>query len=149
MLNDYWKAFEEGFRQAVRDYFAPLVWVKNKLTSPRVIKLDDGVIERNQLSHIDTSEIEQLRVKVYMKDGTCYNATNLNAIELLMQVCPSAFEGFKFKYHRYVWVIHNLIGHPLMQLFALLRMYGVAFWIHNVTVPRPIGKKDEQGRSEK
>lgn len=143
------KAFIAGFKQAWKDYFEPLRWLKQKLTLTKFIKLDDGVVARDQIASIDTLLIEELELLVYMKDGTCYNATNLNAIELLMQVCPSAFEGFRLKYHRYVWVIHNLIGHPLMQLFALLRMYGVAFWIHNVTVPRPIGKKDEQGRSEK
>ena len=138
------KVFVAGFKRAWKHYFEPLRWLRKKLTVTKFLKLDDAIVERNQIAHIDTLLIEQLNVLVYMKDGACYNATNLNAIELLMQVYPASLEGFRFRYYKFVWVIHNLFGHPLMQLFALFKMYRVAFWIHNVTVPCPTGKKDER-----
>jgi hypothetical protein len=42
---------------------------------------------------------------------------------------------------RRAWLVHNLLGHPVMQLLALLRLYRWAFWAHDATVPQPRGRK--------
>ena len=135
------EAFKSGFKQAFIDYFAPFVWLKKKLVKTRFIKLDDAVISREAISEIDTARIEELILYVYTKSGACYLATDLNAIELLMQIYPAAFEGCRLKYYKFMWLIHNLIGHPIMQLLAMIRCYNLAFWVHNVTAPKPLGKK--------
>lgn len=78
---------------------------------------------------------------IITKTGKEYLATDLNALELMMQLRPSALEGKKLKYAKNVWLIHNFIGHPLMNIFAMLKFYKLAFWIHDVTVPKPTGFK--------
>jgi hypothetical protein len=39
-------------------------------------------------------------------------------------------------------MIHNIIGHPVMQLLAFFGFYRAAFWVHDKTVPRPVGKSE-------
>ena len=34
------------------------------------------------------------------------------------------------------WTVHNLIGHPFMQLAYLVRAKRVGDWIHNSTLPK-------------
>jgi len=36
---------------------------------------------------------------------------------------------------RFKFTIHNIIAHPLMEIFALLGMSKAAIWIHDVTLP--------------
>lgn len=37
--------------------------------------------------------------------------------------------------HRFRWTLHNLIGHPLMEILWLLGAHGMSTWIHDVTLP--------------
>jgi hypothetical protein len=37
---------------------------------------------------------------------------------------------------RFRYTIHNIIGHPLMEIFYLLGMNQRAEWIHDITLPR-------------
>ena len=62
------------------------------------------------------------------------------AFNLVMELCPSALEGERAKYQRHAWAIHNLIGHPLMQIFSWLHLPRLGIKIHDVTVPNPITK---------
>lgn len=34
-----------------------------------------------------------------------------------------------------MWAIHNIIGHPLMEVFRILGMRRLGDWIHDVTIP--------------
>jgi len=38
---------------------------------------------------------------------------------------------------RLSWSVHNLIGHPLMELCYLIGAVRVAHYIHDATIPRP------------
>ena len=38
--------------------------------------------------------------------------------------------------NRFRHTIHNIIGHPLMEIFHLLGMSKVSNWIHDITLPR-------------
>ena len=37
----------------------------------------------------------------------------------------------KFRY-----TVHNIVGHPIMEIFYLLGMRKIAMWIHDVTLPK-------------
>jgi len=37
---------------------------------------------------------------------------------------------------RFRYTIHNIVGHPLMEIFSLLGMHKRAAWIHDVTLPQ-------------
>jgi hypothetical protein len=90
---------------------------------------------------IDTSDLENLRIVVTTKTHEDVEVTGIQALEAVMLMKPSAFENRRMKWAKHVWSIHNLIGHPLMQILAYLRLYKTAIKIHDATVPRPKGKK--------
>ena len=106
------------------------------------LKLDSSLIERGEISSVDTTRLEdELLITVITKTGHSYVATNINAIEFIMQTRPGLLEGKKLKWAKNMWIIHNLFAHPLMQIFSWFKAYHLAMWIHDVTVPKPQGKK--------
>ena len=42
---------------------------------------------------------------------------------------------------KFVWMFQHSCNYPLTQIFALFKMYKLAFWIQDVTVPQAKGKK--------
>ena len=42
---------------------------------------------------------------------------------------------------RGAWAVHNLVGHPLMQILAWLGERELALAVHDATVPRPRGAR--------
>lgn len=59
------------------------------------------------------------------------------AFNIVMAVCPAVLEGKRAKYVKNSWAVHNLIGHPLMQIFSWLRLPALGIKIHDVTIPEP------------
>ncbi len=105
------------------------------------VKINDDIVMKKNIVKIDCSELESLVVKAHLINGDIVIAKDIHALELVMQTKPSMFEGKRLKWPKFVWFIHNIFGHPLTQIFSLFRMYQIAFWIHDITVPKPIGKK--------
>jgi hypothetical protein len=77
-------------------------------------------------------------VHVHYKNGEMELVTGAEAIGLMMLLCPAVLEGQRAKHARHSWAIHNLIGHPLMQIFTWLHLTKLAIWIHDVTVPEAL-----------
>lgn len=99
--------------------------------SGRVFRLED-------VSHADFSRIERLEVTVTLRDGTVVEATDIEALELAYATRPSVVEGRRMRHHRRAWALHNLVGHPLMQLLALAGAHRWAMWAHDATVPKVV-----------
>lgn len=118
-------------------------------TSSKFVKSENIIFAKDDISFIDCTNIEQLEIKVVLKSGKEFLVHEIHAIELIMQVKPSLFEGRRLKWPKFVWAIHNLLAHPLTQIFALLKLYKIAFWIHDVTVPKPLGKKNRKKKGFK
>lgn len=76
-------------------------------------------------------------IKVHYQDGISELVYNPEAINVITELAPSVLEGEQAKYTKHAWAVHNLIGHPLMQLFAFFKLTQLSLWIHDVTVPRP------------
>lgn len=104
----------------------------------KFLKTDTAIVALDDIGSIDCSRIEELIVTVHTKKGLAYEATNLNALELVMQTRPSAIEGKRLKSAKFAWAIHNLFAHPVMQLLAFFKLYNWAFWVHDATVPKGI-----------
>lgn len=50
---------------------------------------------------------------------------------------------------RFSWSLHNLIGHPLMELLYLVGLNSAAHWAHDLTIPRSVeGAKDRYDDDE-
>lgn len=62
------------------------------------------------------------------------------AFDVVMRLCPGALEGERAEYHRHAWAIHNLLGHPLMQVCSWLGFTQLGLKIHDLTAPNPINK---------
>lgn len=106
-------------------------------------KIGDHSVRLDDISFIDWSRIEELVAVVHLKSSEhTLTAFDIHALELAMKTCPSVLESKRLQWKRHVWSVHNLIGHPMMQICAFFRLYKLAFWFHDVSVPRAIGKKD-------
>lgn len=101
------------------------------------IHANNTIINSDAISHIDCES--------YFEDGSiglsCGEVYHVldghEATDAIMRLCPSFFEGKKAKYIRRAWMVHNFIGHPLMQILSLLGMKKLAFHVHDATIPRP------------
>ena len=93
---------------------------------------------------LDCKNIEELEVEITLKSNKIILAHSIEALELVMQVKPCMLEGKRLAWPKFMWFCHNMFAHPLTQMFSLIKMYKLAFWIHDVTVPKPIGKKEKK-----
>ena len=111
------------------------------------IRVDDQLIRLRQVTRISFGEIERLRITVHYIDSEASGKESklvvegIQAIDLLMDIKASVLENKRLKWARHAWAVHNLIGHPLMQLFAFLKQYRWAMLAHDLTIPHPLGRK--------
>lgn len=100
------------------------------------------IINSESIRWIDLNDLEAGMIVVHHEDGQGgmiqSEITGSMAVEAVMQLKPSALEGHRLKWVRRAWMKHNLIGHPLLMLFALLGRVDIGLKIHEATVPRPI-----------
>lgn len=101
-------------------------------------KTGGKIVNPAYLVIVDTDSFEKTgEVKAQDIFGNWHTFTGLDAIEFVMLVKPSAWEGRRLKWRKNVWIVHNLIGHPLMQILALIGLHKLAFFVHDSTVPKP------------
>ena len=113
------------------------------------VKANDNLVLVSEICFLDGSNFENLEIALHLKNGRIVKVLNHEAIDIVMQLKPSLVEGKKLKFAKHAWVVHNLVGHPLMQLLAFFKLYTWAFWVHEATVPKPLGKKDKKISSVK
>ena len=110
------------------------------------IQAGNLIIHAEMIAYVDFQNLEtklEIVVSYFSGDGMRdVTIVGPQAIEALMILDPTALESRRLKWARNRWAIHNLIGHPLMQLCAFFKQYDLAMWIHDVTVPKPSGKKE-------
>jgi hypothetical protein len=63
------------------------------------------------------------------------------AVDLVMRIDPSFFEGRRFNYVRSSWAFHNLVAHPLLQLFAWAGRTRAGLAIHDATVSSDVRRE--------
>lgn len=106
----------------------------------RFVKNGTHLIAKDRIEWADYSRIEEL-VLIVGFNGQAIRITGIDALESAMALRPSCLEGTRLRWAKHRWLIHNLIGHPLMQVLALFKLYDAAFWVHDATVPTPRGAK--------
>lgn len=111
-------------------------------------KAGTQVFALSTIARIDFSRVEDLQADVHLNDGTVLTTQGIDTIELAMLTKPSVLESRRLRWPRHAWAVHNLIGHPVMQLLAFCKAYKKAFWVHDMTVPRPTGAKSSGPRPE-
>ena len=91
-----------------------------------------------RIERVDYSRIEEL-ILVVEHDDTRTTIEGIDAFEAAMVLNPACLEGQRLRWARHAWLIHNCLGHPLMQLLALLGKGRLGLWVHDITVPKPRG----------
>lgn len=89
----------------------------------------------------DFSRIEALHAVLTLSTGLVLELTGPNALEAAAVLRPSVIEGKRMRFARHAWAVHNLIGHPVMQLLAFFKLYDKALAVHEATVPACKGPK--------
>lgn len=106
------------------------------------VNLNDQLTLVWRIAKVDYSSIASETVIVYLDDDSVHHVTGFAAIELVWLLKPSALEGNNnIKWKKHTWAFHNLFAHPIMQILSWCRLYRLAIWLHDVTVPKPIGFK--------
>lgn len=105
------------------------------------VHFNDKVVNAATISWVDYPDISETGyVRVHYLDGRTELVYDQQAIDILMELDPSAIEGERLEHARYTWSIHNIIGHPLMQICTWLHLTRLGIKIHDITVPDPITK---------
>jgi hypothetical protein len=109
---------------------------------PILIRVGEAVVLRDDIRLIDLTRLEELHVDVYTAtEEEPFILDGADTVDLLMRLCPGVFEGKRFRFVRHSWAIHNLIAHPLMQVFTWLGKRRFGLWLHDATIPTPRGPR--------
>ena len=114
-----------------------------RLPFQHFVKANGQLVAVGDICLIDGEHLEKLEVFLHLKNGCVVKAINHEAIDVVMQLKPSLIEGKRLRFAKHAWMVHNLVGHPLMQVLAFFKLYAWSFWVHEATVPKPLGKKDK------
>ena len=99
------------------------------------------IVNPNSIEWIDYTNLAQMG---YIRVHCTYSVPEIvegpPAFDIVMRLCPEALEGENAKEQRGRWAIHNLFGHPLMQILSWLGFTKWGLKIHDKTVPCPITK---------
>jgi hypothetical protein len=106
----------------------------------RCIKNGTYLLPVERVERADYSRIEEL-VLVVHHDGVESVIEGIDALEAAMVLNPACLEGRRLRWPRRAWMLHNLVGHPAMQMLALVGMPRLGLWAHDATVPRPDGRR--------
>lgn len=108
-------------------------------------KAGDRLYPIQNIKQVDFSEIESLKITVFIESnitgwtelGSYVVVKDVDCIQFVMDNCPEILEGKRMRWVRYQWVVHNFLGHPIMQLLSFFGMHKLGLHFHHWTVPRP------------
>ena len=99
----------------------------------------DLVISTGEVVELNTENVARLLVPIKTRSGDWYTLEGNDALEAVMLLKPSVLEGRRLRWAKNAWLIHNLIGHPMMQVLCFFGLYRQGIWVHERTIPRPRG----------
>lgn len=101
------------------------------------VHYNNSILNTNNISFIDCSNFASSGYITIHLNYRSEKVFGNEAINIIMALCPAVLEGHRMKYARNAWAIHNLVGHPLMQIFSWLHLTQLGIWMHDITVPKP------------
>lgn len=102
------------------------------------VHISDKIVNENDIKRIDFGHyLSRGEITVHLNNNVNFLVKGSEATIIIMSLCPSALEGKEFRYAKHAWAIHNLIGHPLMQIFSWFHLTKLGIKIHDATVPDP------------
>lgn len=127
------------------DGWKPALTPVHRAAAGLCLKAGTQIVPFHAVARVDTARIEDLEADVHLLDGSVVLVTGIDAVELAMLLKPSVLEGRRLRWAKRAWWVHNWVGHPLMQLLALVGLPRWGMWVHDATVPRPRGPRLEIG----
>lgn len=107
----------------------------------KFVHYNGKLINADSIEWIDYHNlVAQGYIRVYCNGQSGEFVEGPQAFNLVMELCSQALEGENAKYQRHAWAVHNLFGHPVMQLCAFVGLTKLGLKIHDATVPNPITK---------
>ncbi len=108
------------------------------------VHVGHDILKLDNIQTINHSRLISETIEVTLIDGSVVEVTGFAALELIWLIKPSVLEGNPdIKWKKHMWAFHNLFAHPVMQLLAWCKLYKRAIWLHDITVPKPIGYKND------
>lgn len=105
---------------------------------PSFVKAGDAVIDTTEIRRIDCERlVHDGWVLVEYVSGRTERFRGADAIDIVMRTCPSFFEGRRMRWIRHSWAIHNIVGHPVMQILTWLGRPDLGLKVHDATIPTP------------
>lgn len=102
------------------------------------INIGDKIYNASQISWIDCKNyINKQYITIRFAEGEWMTVSGVEALNIIQRLCPNILEGKRAKYIKHAWALHNLVGHPGMQLAAFLGFTKLSLWLHDITLPKP------------
>lgn len=106
------------------------------------IKAANILIPVTAVERADISCIENGIVDITYDGGKLVRVEGFDALEAVMLLNPSALEGRRLRWVKHAWAFHNLVAHPIMQIMVWIGLKKQGLWLHDVTVPKPLGFRE-------
>lgn len=103
------------------------------------LRVGEHLVPWTEVREIDLRSMEREGTLQVLRHGDlgAIELGGAEAVDLVMRLDPAFFEGRRFRWVRSAWALHNLVGHPLLQLFAWVGRTRLGLRVHDATVPRP------------
>ena len=111
-------------------------------TSPVFIMAQSHLIPTHTIISADYTALETGIVTIHCENNKTYKATGFDAIEAVYILKPGVLEGRRLRWQRGVWAWHNMVIHPLMQIYVWLGYKKKAIALHDISIPKPVGFRD-------
>ena len=112
-----------------------------KQVAQSFIKAGTDIYPLSAVERLDTSRLEDGVATLYVV-GRQIELSDFDAFEAVLLLKPGALEGRRLRWPRHVWAFHNLVAHPVMQVLVWLGFRRAGLWVHDMTVPRPLGVRN-------
>lgn len=103
------------------------------------LRLGDTLVPEARVVRIDGSRLQKDgELDVWLEGGRePVRVAGGQAVDLVMRLDPSFFEGRRFRTVRSSWAFHNLVAHPILQLCAWAGYTRAGLVLHDATIPQP------------
>ncbi len=109
-----------------------------RTAQPNFLRAGAELVPLLRIARADTRDLAtEGAMTITDLDGRNYRLSGPDAIEAVLLLKPSITEGLRLGWQKRAWAVHNLIGHPGMQLLAWLGFAKLGIALHDRTIPRP------------
>lgn len=108
------------------------------MSNRRFVLVNDDLVPVDSIIRVNVESLPlDGTIEVWIKDKGWKVSNEKMMVDILREVHPTYLEGHpKFKWVRRSWTIHNLLGHPVMEVLSRLGFPHLGLRVHDRTIPR-------------